>query len=383
MKLSAPERWSACKVKKIRYIPFQHTHSELKAEILQEFERFYDEQEYILGSGLEQFEHDYANYSQVDCAIGVGNGHDALLIALKCLDIGHGDEVILPAHTFIATALAVANAGGKPVLVDIDARTFNINADEIEQKINKNTRAIIPVHLYGNPCDMDTIESIAHENNLYIIEDNAQAQGAEVKGKRTGSLGILNIASFYPTKNIGALGDGGILTTNSTALAKKAKALRNYGRSSDGQYTTLGVNSRLDEWQARILGIKIKYLDRWNEQRIVLAAKYEARLKHVAEIQLQSILPYHKNVRHVFPILSERRKELRSFLFSKGIETLIHYEKPIHLHEAFSNLRYKKGGFPVAEKVCETELSLPIYPGLKQEDIEFICQRIDEFYMNK
>ncbi len=352
----------------------------MKLEMLNAFERFYDDQDYILGSRLEKFEHDYAKFIGANHGIGVGNGHDALLIALKCLDIGPGDEVIIPAHTFVATALAVVNAGAKPVLVDVNEENFNIDLDKIEQKITKNTRAIIPVHLYGNPCDLDTIEYIAQIHNLYMIEDNAQAHGAIHVMEKTGSVGIINIASFYPTKNIGALGDGGIITTDSSELAEKAKTLRNYGKAADGQYSTIGINSRMDEWQARVLSIKLKYLDQWNEERIEIAARYTSALKNIGDISLQYTMMDCTNVRHIFPILTKNRDELRGYLNSKGIDTLIHYERPIHLHEAFSQLGYKKGSFPVSEKICETELSLPIYPGLKDDEIDYICHHIIEFW---
>lgn len=354
----------------------------MKEEMVLEFEQFYDDQKYILGPWLEKFEKKYANFNQVKYAIGVGNGHDALLIALKCLDIGPGDEVIIPAHTFIATALAVINTGATPVLVDIEKDTYNINPTEIEQNISAKTKAIIPVHLYGNPCKMHAVQSIAQKHDLFIVEDNAQAQGSEFDGNKTGSIGIINATSFYPTKNIGALGDGGMITTNSKKLSKKAEALRSYGKSMDGQYTLTGVNSRLDELQARLLSVKLKYLDSWNEERIKIAEKYESELTDVPEIQLQSTIPNCKNVRHIFPILSQRKDELKFFLFSNGIETLFHNEKPIHFHESLFKLGHKKGSFPIAEKVCEMELSLPIYPGLKEEEIIFICHQIKKFFLN-
>ena len=240
----------------------------------------------------------------------------------------------------------------------------------------------MPVHLYGNPCDMGIIQYVAQKYNLYIVEDNAQAQGAEFERTKTGSIGEINATSFYPTKNIGALGDGGIITTNSKGLAAKARSLRNYGKSLDGQYSIIGINSRLDELQARLLSIKLKYLNKWNEERREIAKQYESKLKDIGEIQLQSMMTNCKNVRHIYPILTKKRDELKSFLFSKGIETLIHSEKPIHFHESFLELGYKKGSFPIAEKICETELSLPVYPGLKEEEITFICDRIKKFYSN-
>lgn len=365
---------------KIKYIPFLHIHPELRGEMIMEFERFYDDQSYIQGVGLEKFEQDYAKFNKTKYAIGVGSGHDALLLALKCLNIGRGDEVIIPAHTFIATALAVANVGATPVLADIQKDTFCISPVEVEKKISKKTKAVIPVHLYGNPCDMGAIQSVARKHGLYILEDNAQAQGAEFEEIGTGSIGDINATSFYPTKNIGALGDGGMITTNSKELAAKALALRNYGKSSDGQYSIVGINSRLDELQARLLSVKLKYLHKWNEERIEIAIQYESWLKDVGEIQLQSTITNCKNVHHIFPILSKKRDELKSFLFSKGIETLVHYEKPIHLHESFFELGYKKGSLPNAENVCETELSLPIYPGLKEEEIAFVCHQIKKFF---
>ena len=231
-----------------------------------EFEQFYDDQNYILGNGLKKFEKEYARFNDVSYAVGTGNGHDALLIILKSLEVGKGDEVIIPAHTFIATALSIVNAGATPVLVEIDEHTFNIDSKKIEDKINDKTKAIVPVHLYGNPCDLDAIQAIALKYKLHVIEDNAQAQGAEYNGRKTGSLGIINFTSFYPTKNIGALGDGGMITTNSKELAEKTLAIRNYGKSLDNGYDLPGINSRLDELQARLLSVKLKYLEDWNSE---------------------------------------------------------------------------------------------------------------------
>jgi dTDP-4-amino-4,6-dideoxygalactose transaminase len=368
-------------VKSIRYIPFLHIHPEIKREMVLEFERFYDDHDYILGKGLEKFENEYANFNEVKYAIGAGNGHDALLIILKCLGIGKGDEVIIPAHTFIATALAVVNAGALPVLADVDEHTFNIHPMEIERKITQKTRAIVPVHLYGNPADLSSIRVIADKYQLPVIEDNAQAQGAEIGGKKTGGFGIMNFTSFYPTKNIGALGDGGMITTNSPEHAEKAKTFRNYGKTKDGEYSSIGTNSRLDELQARLLSVKLKYLRRWNEERIEIASLYEERLQNVEGIKLQSSYADARNVRHIFPVQADKRDELKDYLKSLGIDTLIHYKKPIHLQPAFSFLGHQSGGFPAAEKICREELSLPIYPGLKQEDVIYVCEAIKQFYL--
>ena len=365
---------------KIQFIPFLNIHPKIKQELTNVFEKFYDGQDYILGKGLEQFENEYARFNDVKFAIGVGNGHDALLIILKALGIGAGDEVIIPAHTFIATALSVINVGATPVLVDVDKYSFDIDPNLIEEKITRRTKAIVPVHLYGTPCDMDAIETISQKHTLHIIEDNAQAQGAIYKSKKTGSFGIMNFTSFYPTKNIGALGDGGMITTNSEELSIKAKSIRNYGKSMDGSYKEVGLNSRLDELQARLLNAKLKHLNQWNEERRQIASWYERELKKVEEIRMSSVYPQSKSVYHIFPILSNTRNELKKHLKSMGIDTQIHYEKPIHLHKSFSFLNHINGDFLVTEEICNKELSLPIYPGLKQEDIIYICKQIRKFY---
>jgi len=367
-------------LKRIKYNPFLHIHPLLKKEIIREFEKFYEDQKYILGEGLERFEREYAQYCGVKYAIGVGNGHDSLLIILKCLGIGEGDEVILPAHTFIATALSVINVRAKPVLVDIDRTTLNIDPKQIEGKITRNTRAIIPVHLYGNPADITSIQSIATRYNIFLIEDSAQAQGAMLNNKYTGSFGIMNFTSFYPTKNIGALGDGGMITTNSRDLAVKARVYRNYGRSENDNYIIPGINSRLDELQARFLSIKLKYLDEWNNQRTEIANLYQSQLNEITEIQFQTSYPDAKNVRHIFPILTEKRDLLKNYLSANGVETLVHYKNPIHRHESFSFLNLPNGSLPVAERICTNELSLPIYPGLKEEEIVYVCAQIKKFF---
>lgn len=365
---------------KVPYIPFLHIHPELKRDMLLEFERFYDAQDYILGAGLAKFEKEYAAFNQVKHAIGVGNGHDALFIALKTIGIGPGDEVIIPAHTFIATALAVQNAGARPVLADIHPETLTIDPLDVARKISKKTRAIIPVHLYGNPCDMDAIMALAKSNKIPIIEDDAQAQGAEVNGRKTGSIGIINATSFYPTKNLGALGDGGMITTDDDELAAKARAWRNYGKTT--HFSEPGINSRLDELQAVFLSVKLRNLAKWNHERMKIAEMYEERLSGVGDISFQMTLPETMNVRHIFPIITSKRDELKKYLAEKEIDTLIHYELPIHLQQSFKWLGHKKGDFPIAESVCDSELSLPIYPGLKEAEVDYVCNCIVDFFKN-
>jgi dTDP-4-amino-4,6-dideoxygalactose transaminase len=367
----------------VKYIPFLHIHPEIKKEITKEFERFYDDQHYIMGEGLEAFEKAYADFNNVKHAIGVGNGHDALFIILKCLNIGAGDEVIVPAHTFIATALSVVNAGATPVLADIDENTFNIDPEDVIRKITEKTRAIIPVHLYGNPAEMNKILSIAKKYHLDIIEDNAQAQGAEVDGRKTGSMGVMNFTSFYPTKNIGAFGDGGMITTDDALLAEKARAMRNYGKTSDGQFSLIGINSRLDELHARLLMLKLQYLEKWNKERRAIAEMYEEHLQNAGDIGFQSSYQNAMNVRHIFPIRTAQRDKLKAFLKLKGVDTLIHYEKPIHLHPSFSFLGLQQGCLQKSEAICSQELSLPIYPGLGKEDIFYVCDQIRDFFSHR
>jgi dTDP-4-amino-4,6-dideoxygalactose transaminase len=367
------------KLKRIVYIPFLHIHPSIKKEILMEFERFYDEQEYILGSGVEKFEQEFAAFNGVRFSIGVGNGHDALLIILKSLGIGPGDEVILPAHTFIATALSVVNSGATPVLVDIDPHTFNISPNEVKRKITPKTKAIVAVHIYGNPADVPSLLQIARDHNIDLIEDFAQSHGAGIDGQKTGSFGVMNFTSFYPTKNIGSLGDAGMITTNSSVLAEKARALRNYGKTEDGKYSEIGINSRLDELHARLLSVKLNHLSDWNEERIEIAKWYEGNLLGLPEIELQRSYTKSINVRHIFPILTEERDSLMMYLKQQGVETLIHYSEPINLHSAFAFLGYKTGDYPVAEKICKQELSLPIYPGLTKNEVEYICAKVIDF----
>lgn len=363
----------------VPYIPFHPTHTRIKSEILNEFQQFFDNENYILGEGLEEFEEAYAKYNGVRYAIGTGNGHDALLIALHCMGIGQGDEVLVPAHTFVATVLPIIHCGARPVLVDVEPDTMNVDPSKIEEKITGRTKAILPVHLYGNPCDMDILPMIGKKYGIQIIEDNAQAHGASYGGKKTGNFSQISFTSFYPTKNLGALGDAGILSTDSKELAEKARALRNYGRTESKEYLYTGVNSRMDVLQARMLLVKLRYLDSWNIERIELAGHYIHELKDIEEIAVQKTLPKGKNVRHIFPILVNQRDELKAYLRERGIATLIHYEKPIHWHECFFLHLKKDSNFPVAERICESELSLPIYPGLTFEQINLVCEEIKKF----
>ncbi len=367
-------------MRKIPYVPFLHTHDQLRSEILLAFENFYDRKHYILGDEVKTFEKAWAGYIGTRFAIGTGNGHDALLIALKAAGIGPGDEVILPANTFLATALAVHNAGARPVLADPGPDRFNLAAADFENHITRRTRVLIPVHLYGIPCDMDDILSLAGQYKLTVIEDNAQAQGARYHGKKAGAFGLASITSFYPTKNLGALGDGGMINTNSEMIDKMARKLRNYGSDQRGKYDIPGYNSRLDELQAAILNVKLKYLDEQNEQRRKIAELYAKKLQGNDFLKIPQSPPDSLPVYHVFPLFTKQRDALQTFLTKAGIGTLAHYPIPIHLQKAFRHLGYKKGDFPRAEQLSETTLSLPLYPGLSDEDVSYICETVSSFF---
>ena len=358
---------------------FSFVTKRINRELKEATNRVIDSNWYILGKEVENFEREFANYLGVKYCIGVGNGLEALHIILRAYSIGEGDEVIIPSNTYIATALAVSYAGATPIMVEPDERTYNINPDLIEEKITKKTKAIIPVHLYGQACDMDPINEIAKKYNLKVIEDSAQAHGATYKGKKCGTLGDASGFSFYPTKNLGALGDAGAVTTNDKGLAEKVRVLGNYGSEKHYYNKYMGFNSRLDEMQATILRVKLKHLEEFNEEREMIAQLY---LKGLQDTNL--ILPYTPEcaepVWHQFVIRSKKRDKLQEYLKSKGIGTLIHYPLPIHLQEAYKHLGYKKGEFPIAEKIANEVLSLPMYPYLSEKNIKIITNYIKKYF---
>ncbi|GAC1446550.1 MAG: DegT/DnrJ/EryC1/StrS family aminotransferase [Pyrinomonadaceae bacterium] len=313
-------------------------------------------------------------------SIGVSNGVDALRLALTAVDIGAGDEVILPANTFIATALAVSAVGVRPVLVDCDRETYNIDVDRIESAINERTRAIMPVHLTGQACEMDAILDIARRHNLYVIEDAAQAHGSHYKGRPCGSMGIMSGFSFYPGKNLGAYGDGGITTTNDDKLAERMRQLRNYGQKVKYEHVEMGLNARLDTLQAAVLNVKLPHLKSWNEARAAHAAKYRELLQDVEGIGMQKCLPDVGHVHHLFMIETEHRAELQKHLAATGVDTGIHYPIPVHLQKAYSHLGYKEGDFPNAEYLAKRILSLPMFAELTDAQIEHVTDGIRAFY---
>ena len=335
---------------------------------------------YILGPDVDKFERAFAEFTGVRYAVGVGSGLDALRLALMAHDVGPGDEVILPANTYIATALAVSALGARPVFVDYDPATYNIDAGLIEQAITPRTRVVIPVHMTGLAADMDQVLEIAGRHGLKVIEDAAQAHGAVYKGKRCGSMGSAGCFSFYPSKNLGACGDGGIITTDDERLAARLRCLRNYGQEPKHNHIEKGLNTRLDTIQAAVLGVKLPHLARWNALRAGHAERYQHLLNGVGDITFQTCPSYSTHVYHLFIIETERRDALAEHLNSQGIQTGIHYPKPIHLQKAYADLGYKEGDFPCAEKCAGRMLSLPMYPELSEEQVCYVAEEIALFY---
>jgi dTDP-4-amino-4,6-dideoxygalactose transaminase len=355
-------------------------HDFLRSDMLTAFEDFYDKGWYVLGDQVKEFESEYANFSGTKYSVGVSNGLDALIIALRVLGVGVGDEVIVPSNTYIATLLAASNVGAVPVLVEPQIDTCNIDVKKIEQAITRKTKAIMPVHLYGQACAMDSILEIASKFGLFVIEDNAQAHGASWLGKLTGSWGHVNATSFYPGKNLGALGDAGAVTTNELAFAQKAMTLRNYGSNKKYFNEVIGYNNRLDEIQASFLRIKIKSIESWNEERRKIAALYDNGLAGIGDLILPMKDQSATHVYHLYVIRTNRRDALQNNLEKCGVGTLIHYPVPPHMQKAYQFLNFKEGDFPIAEELSKTSLSLPIWPGMKFQEIEFVISSIKRFY---
>lgn len=363
---------------KVPFVSFKPLEKELDNEIRSAFERVYACSWYIEGEEDIAFEESFAKFCSSKYCVGTGNGLDALFLALKALGIKRGDEVIVPSNTYIATALAVTYVGATPIFVEPDIQTFNIDPTRIEAAITDKTKAIMPVHLYGQACDMDYIMEIAQKYRLYVVEDCAQAHGAKYKGKKIGSFGNAAGFSFYPGKNLGALGDAGAVVTNEEWLATKVRALGNYGSDYKYHHIYQGNNSRLDELQAAFLNVKLPYLDKVNTERRRIAQKYLDGIKN-AQIILPYVPNYAEPVWHIFAIRCKRRTELESFLNDAGIGTNKHYPIPIHLQECYRELRHKEGDFPIAEEISKTELSIPMYYGMKDEEIQYVIERINEF----
>lgn len=365
-------------IMKVPFVSFKPLEKELDAELRKAFERVYSASWYIGGREDAAFEEAFASFCNRKYCVGVGNGLDALMLSLKALEIGKGDEVIVPSNTYIATALAVTYVGATPIFVEPDIRTFNIDPFLIEEKITEKTKAIIPVHLYGQPCNMDPIMKIAQKHDLYIVEDCAQAHGAAYKGKVIGSFGNVAGFSFYPGKNLGALGDAGAIVTDDKKLADKVRALGNYGSDYKYHHIYKGNNSRLDELQAAFLSAKLPHLKRMNNERKRIANKYLEGITN-ANVILPFVPEYADPVWHIFGIRCNRRDELEIFLNENGIGTNKHYPIPMHLQKCYKDLGLRKGDFPIAEEISRTELSIPMYYGMTDDQIDYVIEKINSF----
>ena len=364
---------------KVDVFSLKKQYEDIKDEIKGPVEKVVTSGGFILGEDVKLFEQEFPDYCGVKHGVGVNSGTDALFLACLACGIGKGDEVIVMPYTYIATALGISMAGARPVFVDIEEKTYNIDVSKIEKAITKKTKAILPVHLYGHPADMDPIMAIAKKHKLKVIEDCAQAHGALYKNKKVGSFGDAACFSFYPTKNLGAFGDGGMVITNSEEMKERLLLLRDYGRKGRYEHILKGYNSRLDTLQAAILRVKLKHLDEWDEKRRKNACLYTKLFK---ENRLDVICPYEadyaKHVYHLYPVRIKNRKEVMEKLTEKSIRTLIHYPIPIHLQNAYKDLGYKKGDFPVSEKCCEEILTLPMYPELSKEEIKYVVDAFKE-----
>lgn len=362
----------------IPFASFEFMHNELQNEIQKSIGDVVKSNWFIRGQKVEEFEAAFAEYCGAKYCVGCGNGLDALYLLLRAFDVGEGDEVIVPSNTFIATVLAVTYTGALPVLVEPDMETYTLDTSLIEAKITDKTKAIIAVHLYGQTANMDEINDIAKKHGLIVIEDAAQAHGATYKEKRAGNLGDAAGFSFYPGKNLGAMGDAGAVTTNDSKIAEKVRALANYGSDYKYHHIYAGNNSRLDEIQAAILLVKLQNLDKWNTYRQKVADQYLEGIKN-KKVILPSVKRDRSHVWHIFALRMKERNNFEKYLNSQGIGTTIHYPTPIHLQNAYKNLNLKKGILPIAEEISDTEISIPMYYGISDEEINYIINIINQY----
>ncbi|NNM95673.1 MAG: DegT/DnrJ/EryC1/StrS family aminotransferase [Bacteroidia bacterium] len=366
---------------KVPYINLGLQHANLMNELLAATGKILGSGQFILGDEVSKFENRFSQLCQTRYALGVANGTDALILSLKALGISIGDEVITAPNSFLASASAIALTGATPVFADVRS-DFNLDPEKVEKAITKKTKAVIAVHLTGRPAPMDELLSLSQKHKLALIEDCAQAVGAEYKGKRTGGFGITGCFSLHPLKNLAAAGDGGVITTNDESIYKYLLKARNHGLKNRDECEFWGYNSRLDSLQAALLNVKLDYLDKWTGRRREIARFYHDKLQSL-HIALPGEKPHEKAVYHTYIIQCDERDALKEHLAAKGIETKIHYPVPIHLQEAAKYLGYRKGDFPVTEKQTETILSLPVYPELTKEEVGYVADSIIEFYNKK
>jgi len=364
----------------VKYVDLARQYEGILPEVVKAVEQVLKSGNFILGPQVKKLEEDFARYCNAKYAVGVANGTDALILAMKALGIGAGDEVIVPPNSFLASASSVVLVGAKPVFVDV-CEDFNINPTLIEKAITKKTKAIMPVHLTGRPCDMDSIMDIAKKHGIQVIEDCAQAVGAEYRKRKVGSFGIAGCFSFHPLKNLAAAGDGGIITTSDEKVYKRLLTARNHGLKSRDECEFWSINSRLDEIQAAILNVKMKHIDRWNDMRRKNAEYYINCLSGLVEVPREK--PFERSVYHTFIVKTDRRGEMKAFLEDKGIETKIHYPIPIHLQQAAKSLGYNEESFPETARQRDTMLSLPIYSEMSRDMQDEVIAGIKEFKSNK
>ena len=358
----------------ISFVDLKGEYAEISREITQAVQRVLKNGWFILGEEVERFESEFSGYVGSKYGIGMNSGSDALFLVLKALGIGEGDEVITVSHTFISTADAIVRNGAKPVFVDIEPDTYCIDVSGIEERITNKTRAILPVHLYGHPSDMEPIMEIAGRHGLRVVEDACQAHGAEYKGRKAGSIGDVGCFSFYPIKNLGAYGDGGMVVTDNEELAAKLKMLRNYGQPVKYHHDFIGINSRLDEIQAAILRVKLKYLNEWNEKRRGVAGLYDELLRN-SPVTTPVERKYAKHIYHLYVVRHKNRDRLQQDMLDNGIQTQIHYPIPVHKQEAYLGLA-SGVELPVTEKTCGEILSLPMHPYLREDEIMAVAECI-------
>jgi dTDP-4-amino-4,6-dideoxygalactose transaminase len=363
----------------VPFLDLKKQYASISGDITRAMGQVIEQTAFAGGSFVARFEEEFAEYCQCQESIGVGSGTEALWLVLAALGIGTGDEVITVPNTFIATAEAISNCGAQPVFVDVDPTTYTLNPELLEAAITPRTKAIIPVHLYGQVADMDRLMDIATAHGLQVIEDACQAHGAEYKGRKAGSMGIAGCFSFYPGKNLGAYGDAGGIVTNDAGLATKLRSLRDHGQSRKYHHDYIGWNSRMDGLQAAILSVKLKHLSSWNESRRQHAAAYGRKLAGLQGIRLPEEADFAKHIYHVYAIHVQERARLMAALSAKGIQSAIHYPVPVHLQRAYQSLGLKRGLFPVAEKHADEQLSLPMFPELSEPQIDAVVETLAQF----
>jgi len=364
---------------KVDFLDLSAQHNPIREELNLAIAGVINKSQFIKSSLVREFEKAFANYLEVQHLLSCGNGTDALELALNAFGIGQGDEVIVPAMSWISTSEVVVTAGAKPVFVDIDENSNCIDTSKIEEKVTSETKAIIPVHLYGHPANMPEINRIAKKHSLLVIEDCAQAHGAEINGKKIGTFGDAATFSFFPTKNLGAFGDAGAVIFKDEKYKAKASAIANHGQIKRHQHSLHGRNSRMDGLQAAVLLVKLQELDRWNKERLDLAKRYHSELKNVSSISLPEIPDNELHVFHLFVIGTEKRNKLKLFLANQGIQTMIHYPKALPFQPCYSANNYKPEDFPIAYDAQQTILSLPFYPGMSEKQVTYVCDNIKEF----